>query len=303
MAAIAKIAALLALLALAATSALAAGGSGEHDSAASATIRAASDNLSISNSLSGAAILNAGNLAPGGQVTGTVTIGNGGNIAGDFSLAPSNLSDTPGPNGGVLSQALELTVQNLSTGATVYSGGMSDFGPRSLGTWQPGQSSTYKFTATLPDTGIPPSPTTGDNLYSGSSSSLQFNWNATGEGRGGGGGSPFTLKLAGRSQKLRKGSINWTANCSAACTLKTSGTVTKQKKRGKPKKLFGVRIKSVDLRSTASTTVRIKLSKQQVKKVKKALKKRYKVALVVRATATTAGGATTTGATTIQIKR
>lgn len=181
--ALAKVAALFALLALAASGALAAAGG--NDPSARATIRAASDNLSISNSLSGAAILNASNLAPGGQVSGDVTIGNSGNIAGDFSLAPSNLSDTPGPNGGALSQALDLAVQDLSTGATVYSGRMNGFGTHSLGTWQPGQSHSFSFTATLPDTGIPPSATTGDNLYKASSTSLQFNWSATGEGSGG----------------------------------------------------------------------------------------------------------------------
>lgn len=113
----------------------------------------------------------------------------------------------------------------------------------------------------------------------------------------------MTLKLAGRPQKLGKGVISWTANCSTACALKTSGTVTKQKRRGKPRKLFSVRVKSGDLRSTTSATGRIKLSKKQVKKAEKALRKRYKVNLALKATATTAGGATTTGATTIQIKR
>ena len=138
------------------------------------TIRAASDNLSISNSHAGGAVFNAGNLAPGGQTTGTVAIGNSGNIAADFSLAPSDLSDTPGPNGGALSAALDLTVEDLTTDSTVYSGKLNAFGQRPLGTWQPGQSRNYRFTATLPDTGMPSSTTTGDNLFNGSSTSVQL---------------------------------------------------------------------------------------------------------------------------------
>ena len=48
--------------------------------------------------------------------------------------------------------------------------------------------------------------------------------------------------------------------------------------------------------------MQLKLGKKQVKKIKKALKKHYKVNLALRATASTAGGATTTTTAVIQIK-
>jgi spore coat-associated protein N len=140
--------------------------------------------LSQSNSDSNAAILTASNMIPGSSASGTVTITNTGTVNGAFSLSESDITDTPGPNGGKLSGDLQLTVTNVtnsSSPVTVYSGALNAMPTEALGTIAPGSSNaqTYRFTVTMPNNGAPSGPTTGDNAYQGSSTSLQFNWTAT----------------------------------------------------------------------------------------------------------------------------
>jgi uncharacterized membrane protein YgcG len=148
--------------------------------------------LSMSNSKDGAAIVTAAGLAPGDSRVGDVTISNTGDLTGTFSLSKSNLVDTPGPAGGALSGALDLLVQDVTNPgapATVYAGKLGAMGSRALGDWAPGTSRTYRFTVSMPDGGVPPSATTGDNAYQSSAVSVRFDWTATAEdGSGGGGG-------------------------------------------------------------------------------------------------------------------
>jgi hypothetical protein len=147
---------------------LAAGGTGHAPRAES--IRAAGV-LAQSNSKAGSAILNTGDLGPGDSASGTVTITNTGNLAGAFVLDKSNLSDVLGPNGGVLSGALELKVEDLSAGNEVYAGPLGAMGPRPLGTFNPGQAHTYRFTVELPERGD-----VVDNLFTGAQTTVQYNW-------------------------------------------------------------------------------------------------------------------------------
>src|SRR4051812_7673681 len=84
--------------------------------------------LKISDSSSGA-VLTASGLVPGQPATGTVTISNTGNVAGNgWTLAQSGVSSTPGsdPNGVAAPQSLgtqlNLKVEDLGTSAVVYDG-------------------------------------------------------------------------------------------------------------------------------------------------------------------------------------
>jgi hypothetical protein len=141
-----------------------------------------SGTLSQSNSKEGTAILSATKMIPGDTKNGTVEITNTGDVSGKFSLSSSNLSDTPGPNGGKLSQRLKLKIEdvtNASSPTTIYDGSFDSMPVQQLGTWGAGDKHTYKFAVTFPDTGTPSSPTTGDNAYQGSSTKLDFNWSAT----------------------------------------------------------------------------------------------------------------------------
>ena len=133
-------------------------------------------NLHHTNSKAGAAILTASKMKPGDSVQGTVAIANDGDLAGTFSLTTSNLSDTPGANGGKLSDVLQLQIVDQTTSTTVYSGAIKSVGTISGGSYAAGASHTYQFTVTFPDGGTPGSATTGDNAYKSSSMSIEFDW-------------------------------------------------------------------------------------------------------------------------------
>jgi spore coat-associated protein N len=138
--------------------------------------------LSQSNSKDGSAILTADKMVPGQSANGTVEITDTGDVAGDFKVDSSNLTDTPGPNGGRLSTALQLKVEditNATSPVSVYDGAYNAFPLKSLGRWNAGEKHTYRFTVTFPDSGVPPSSTTGDNAYVRSSTKIDFNWSAT----------------------------------------------------------------------------------------------------------------------------
>lgn len=140
--------------------------------------------LSQSNSKDNAAILNAANMVPSDTATGQVTITNTGDVAGRFSLSASDLTDTPGPNGGRLSTVLSLRIHDdaAAAGTDVYNGKFNAM-PASidLGSWPKGQAHTYTFTVTFPEGGQPGSATTGDNAYQGSSTKVTYNWTAVSE--------------------------------------------------------------------------------------------------------------------------
>ncbi len=132
--------------------------------------------LSHSNDKDGSAILTASNMKPGDVVSGTVTIENTGTLAGVFSLTATNLTDTPGSNGGKLSDVLVITI--LDGSDELYAGPINNIGTLNAGTYDPGDEHTYTFTVTFPDSGPPGGSTSGDNLYQGSSMSIDFVWTA-----------------------------------------------------------------------------------------------------------------------------
>jgi len=91
-------------------------------------------------------------------------------------VRPSGVADTPGPNGGLLSERIELVlfdVTDVGHPVTVYAGHPADFDQVSLGKFNSGEHRSYLFSATLPDGGV------SDNAYQGSGLSLGFEWRAT----------------------------------------------------------------------------------------------------------------------------
>ncbi len=137
--------------------------------------------LSQSNSKDNAAILTATGMLPGDIATGTVVITNSGDVAGTFTLSQSNITSTPGPNGGNLSTQLDLLIQDVTGApATIYSGKFDALTPTAAGLpFSAGEARTYQFTVTFPDGGPPPGPTTGDNAFKSSAASAEFDWTAT----------------------------------------------------------------------------------------------------------------------------
>lgn len=136
--------------------------------------------LSHLNSRSGRAILTATGMRPGQSRQGTVRITNTGTLAGDFSLAATDIIDTPGPNGGRLSDVLRLRIdRTTATAYTVYDGLLRDMPEIALGTWDPRRAVTLRFTVTFPNGGVAASGTEGDNLYQRSRTSVRYLWTQT----------------------------------------------------------------------------------------------------------------------------
>jgi spore coat-associated protein N len=273
--------------------------------------------LSMSNSKDGAAIVTAGGMAPGDTLAGDVRISNTGDLAGAYSLSQSNLADSPGPAGGALSSALDVLVQdvtNLAAPATVYSGKLAAMGPRDLGTWDPGAARTYRFTVSLPDGGPPPSPTTGDNVYQGSSVSVRYDWTATGDEPGGGGGSggnsgggggagaggggsgdglpqptapSLTVTAKKRQRVVRQKGLVVFARCSAACSISANAKGQKAAKKLKLSTWKG------QAQPGARVKINLRLSKKRVKAAKKALRRSKKPTVTVTVRATAGAGLST----------
>jgi len=271
-----------------------------------AVISQADGGLNVTNSRDGQAIFEAQGLAPGRSVTGTVQLTNAGTLAGELGFQQLEVNDQPGTNGGRLSDAVFLDVQDVTGGnlIPIFAGQLGALQSRGLGSIAPGEARTYRFTASLPDGCAPPSPTGGDNAYAGSALTVRYSWTATapdpGEGGGGTGGGETgggtvepTIKFYVVSKTvLKKGVLDVMASCDRACTVLAYAQLPKVKGSSKP---------VTTRRKTATLTIpnkvariRLKLSKENKKQLVKALRKKKKVALSVRLTVGAAGSTTTT---------
>jgi spore coat-associated protein N len=128
--------------------------------------------LSIANSGEGRAILDASGLRPGATVTGTVTIGNTGQVAGRFAVRPTGLADTPGAGGGTLSQRLQLQLADVTANRVLYTGTAAGLTAVDVGDLAAGESRTFALTATFP-------PGADDDRYQGATVSFGLAWSAT----------------------------------------------------------------------------------------------------------------------------
>ena len=265
-----------------------------------AVISQASGTFQITNSRDGQAIFQAQGLSPGRSVSGTVQLSNTGTIAGDLGLEQLDVVDQPGLNGGLLSTAVQLDVQDITGGnlIPVFAGKLASLQTRTLGSIAPGQAHTYRFTASLPDGGTPPSPTGGDNAYAGSALSVRYSWKATapdsGGGGGGGGGGPsgtdpvFKFRVVSK-KVLKKGILDVMASCDRACTVMAYAQLPKANKRAR--KTATTRRKVATLGVPNKTArIRLKLSKKNKRALKKVLRKKKKVALTLRLSVGVAGG-------------
>lgn len=139
--------------------------------------------ISHSNSKSGAAILTASAMVPGGSATGTVDIKNTGTASGAFTLAHTVAVDTPASPG--LSKKLNLTVTDLGdpscvtscpANVSIYTGTMFAMPATiSLGRSAVGQTDRYQFVVNFPDSGL----NGADNAYQGAATTDEFDWSST----------------------------------------------------------------------------------------------------------------------------
>jgi hypothetical protein len=132
--------------------------------------------VTIANSRAGQALFSATAMRPGQGVSGTVTIGNSGDVAGAFTVRAAGVVDTPGPNGGLLSERVDLRLLDITNAGhpqEVFAGHPADLDGVALGTFGAGQQRHYLFTAILPEGGG------SDNDYQGAGLSLGFEWRAS----------------------------------------------------------------------------------------------------------------------------
>ena len=130
--------------------------------------------LGLSNSKNGVAVLGASNMRPGDSTTGTVTLTNTGNVDSELSLQKSNLRETAGTGGGVLSEVLQLHLQNVTkpVPVTLYDGRLAAMPAVSLGAFaKKTAGQTYRFTVTLPNSA-------GDR-YEQASTRVDYVWTQT----------------------------------------------------------------------------------------------------------------------------
>jgi hypothetical protein len=284
-----------------------------------AEISMVSGELHVTNSRDGQAIFEAQGLAPGRSVTGTVQLSNTGTLAGDLGFQQLDVQDQPGVNGGRLSDAVHLDVEDVTGGSVVpvFDGQLGALQSRGLGTIAPGESRSYRFTASLPDSGAPPSATSGDNAYAGSALTVRYSWTATapdpgdggggetggggtgggetgggtgGAGTGGGGGivePTFSFSVVSKLL-LKRGVLDVMATCDRACTVSAYAQLPKAK--GSRKTLKTARRTATLSVPGKAARIRLKLSKKSKRMLLAALRKKKKVVLRVTATVSAANG-------------
>jgi hypothetical protein len=268
-----------------------------------AEISMVSGELHVTNSRDGQAIFQAQGLSPGESVTGTVQLSNTGDLSGDLGFQQIEVQDQPGTNGGRLSDAVHLDVDDVTGGSDmpVFAGQLGSFQGHSLGSIAPGEARTYRFTASLPDGGAPPSPTSGDNAYAGSALTVRYLWTATapdpgdggtgGGGTGGGGGVDPTVSFKVISKQLvKKGLLDVMATCDRACTV--SAWAQMPKARGARRGLKTSRKTATLTIPGKAARIRLKLSKKSKRQLRAVLRKKKKVALTVTLSVGAANGGT-----------
>lgn len=296
----------------------AAGGQGGAGQPTARLMLSSGGSLELSDSLAGGAIFSARDMAPGSSAAGTVSVSNTGSLDGAFSLSQVNVVDTPGPFGGRPSQHFQLAVEEISAGGStaqlLYSGVLSGLGTRQLGPIRAGEERSYRFTVNFPDTGSPPAPDMGDNLFQSASLRVDYAWTASGAdpGAGGGGGAPgggggaaaggqagLILELGGRRRQrpLRRRRLVVRARCSLACRLKPSATV--RRARG----LRRLRSRQVALPAGRPKRLTIKLSRRQARALRRVFSRRRTAVAVVRVTATATDGSHVTAKRRITLLR
>jgi hypothetical protein len=254
---------------------------------AQAVLSQATGDLRLSNSREGEAIFQASELAPGGSVTGTVTLSNSGTLPGDLSLQQLDVSDSPGPGGGRLSGVVSLQIADVTGGSSipVFSGQLTGLGNRPLGAIGPGEARTFRFTATLPDT---------DNSFAGSGLTVRYAWNAGAPDGGGPGPSEqpvATFKVKSKKLLTRR-FLDVTARCNIACRISAQALLPKPK-RGK--KAMKSRVRNALLPTpNKPARIRLKISKKAQRGLKKLVRKKHRAVVKVKLGVSPAAGGTTT---------
>src|SRR4051812_38821572 len=275
---------LLWLAAIVAVAAVCAGsGMAQSERPPQAVLMQATGDLSLSNSQDGQAIFHASGLAPGGTVTGTVRLANGGTLPGDLTLQELDVRDQPGPGGGRLSNLVSLQITDITGGSSVpvFSGQLGHLGSRSLGAIGPGESRAFRFIAALPDT---------DNAFAGSGLTVRYAWTATSTGGVGPGPSEqpvATFKVKSKKLLTRR-FLDVMATCNMACRVTAQAQLPKVR-RGKKAAKSRTRTATLVTPNKAAR-IRLKISRKAQRGLKQILKKKRRAVVKVKLGVSAASG-------------
>jgi spore coat-associated protein N len=283
-----------------------------------AVLTNATGDLSIWNSLDGQAVFQFSGLAPGHSVSGTVALKNTGSMPGDLGLEQLGVKDQPGVNGGRLSDAVHLDIIDVTSGSSipVFAGKIGALASQQLGAIGPGEGRTFRFQASLPDTGPPPSVTGGDNAYAGSGITMRYAWNATASGsigpsgpNGGRGGNPngprpitenrpWVKFRVNARRLLKRGWLDVLAHCNRGCTLIVTAKAPK-----KTRVKIRQRVATLPL-PHKTARIRLKLNRKNRLALQRALRRKKRVALQVQVKLVAAGwGQVTATKKRVAVKR
>jgi spore coat-associated protein N len=266
---------LLSLAAICAVAALCAGaGAARPERPPEAELTQATGDLRLSNSAEGQAIFQASGLAPGRSVTGTVRLTNSGTLPGDLSLQQLDVSDRPGPGGGRLSNVVNLEIRDVTGGSSipVFAGQLGGLGSRPLGAIGPGESRTFRLTASLPDM---------NNAFAGSGLTVRYAWNASAAGGGPGPSEQpvATFKLNSKKLLTRR-FLDVTAKCNIACRVTAQARLPKAKRGRKAAKSRARTATLVTPNKPAR--IRLKISKKAQRGLKQLMKRKRRAVVKVR---------------------
>ena len=278
---------LLSLAAILAVAAACAGaGAARPERPPQAVLTQATGDLRLSNSLDGQAIFQASGLAPGRSVTGTVQLTNSGTLPGDLSLQQLDVSDSPGPGGGRLSNVVSLQITDVTGGSSipVFSGQLGGLGSRPLGAIGPGEARTFRFTASLPDM---------DNAFAGSALTVRYAWNATADdGAPGPSEQPVATFKLNSKNLLKRRVLDVTASCNIACRITAQAQLPKPKRGSKAAKS---RIRTATLTTpNKPARIRLKISKRAQRGLKQVLRKKRRAVVKVKLGVSAATGGPST---------
>jgi hypothetical protein len=156
----------LALVSLGLGSAIFSGATFTSKSANSASLAAAS--VQLSSSVPNQAIVAATGMRPGDSRQGTIAIGNQGTAAGIVILRGAGLTGIP------LASVIDLKVEDTTGGGSTqkWSGKLSSFSSVGLGSFAAATTRTYKFTLSWPSA-------SSEASLQGASTSLTFQWSGS----------------------------------------------------------------------------------------------------------------------------
>jgi hypothetical protein len=151
-----------------------------HDRPAELGAMAATGEIHLASAEDGTTVLTASEMVPGDAVSGTVTLQNTGDAAGDLRVDRSDLQDVLGRGRGRMSRSLLVRVDDVTGGAPQlrFSGGLVALDDLDLGALAAGERRTYRVTAWLPDGGRPSGPLAGDNALQAAGTEVEWTWHA-----------------------------------------------------------------------------------------------------------------------------